>query len=123
MRMIGLSHSAEEKLIRYLLDQSGAADKSGEQVRFTASFTHEEIGQIIGSTRETVTRLFADFKRKGLVQVKGSTVTINPAALAQNCSISERRRRKSILSAGRLSAKTYPETLGVNSQNYTNLVE
>lgn len=83
MRMIGLSHSAEEKLIRYLLDQSGAADKSGEQVRFTVSFTHEEIGQIIGSTRETVTRLFADFKRKGLVQVKGSTVTINRAALAK----------------------------------------
>ena len=83
MRMIGLSHSAEEKLARFLLDQSGAVDESREQVRFTITLTHEEIGQVIGSTRETVTRLFADLKRKGLVQVKGSTVTVNRAALAK----------------------------------------
>jgi CRP/FNR family transcriptional regulator, cyclic AMP receptor protein len=34
------------------------------------------IAQIIGASRETVTRLFSDFKKKQLVQVKGSTVTI-----------------------------------------------
>jgi len=42
----------------------------------------EEIAQMIGASRETVTRLLADFKKKQLVQVKGSTVVIcNPAAL------------------------------------------
>jgi CRP/FNR family transcriptional regulator, cyclic AMP receptor protein len=81
MRMLGLAHSVEEKLIRFLL--AAAAHKTGEQVHFTMSFTHEEIAQIIGTSRETVTRAFADFKRKGLVQVKGSTVIVSRAALAQ----------------------------------------
>jgi CRP/FNR family transcriptional regulator, cyclic AMP receptor protein len=76
MRMIGLSHSAEEKLARFLLDQSSETDKGKDQVRFTMGFTHEEIGQMIGATRETVSRLFADFKRKNLLQVKGSSITI-----------------------------------------------
>ena len=39
-------------------------------------FKHEEIAQMIGASRETVTRLFADFKRKQLLRVKGSTLII-----------------------------------------------
>lgn len=76
MRMIGLSHSAEEKLARFLLDQSAEHEPGKDQVKFTLAFTHEEMGQMIGATRETVSRLFSDFKRKGLVQVKGSALTI-----------------------------------------------
>jgi CRP/FNR family transcriptional regulator len=38
--------------------------------------THEEIAQMIGASRETVTRLFAEFKRRNLLQIKGSIVTI-----------------------------------------------
>jgi CRP/FNR family transcriptional regulator len=40
------------------------------------TLTHEEIAQMIGASRETVTRLFADFKKKQLLEVKGSTVVI-----------------------------------------------
>jgi len=80
MRMIGLSHSAEEKLARFLLEQAAEQDRGKDQARFTMAYTHEEIGQMIGATRETVSRLFADFKRKGLVQVKGSAVTISSRA-------------------------------------------
>jgi len=32
---------------------------------------------MIGTTRETVSRLFSDFKKKQLVQVKGSTLIFN----------------------------------------------
>lgn len=63
MRMIDLSHSAEEKLARLLLARSGAVDKSGDPVRFTMTLTHTEIGQTTGSTRETISRTFADFKK------------------------------------------------------------
>jgi CRP/FNR family transcriptional regulator, cyclic AMP receptor protein len=35
---------------------------------------------MIGASRETVTRLFADFKKKQLLQVKGSTVIIKNRA-------------------------------------------
>jgi len=31
---------------------------------------------MIGASRETVTRLFADFKKEGLLQIKGSSVTL-----------------------------------------------
>jgi CRP/FNR family cyclic AMP-dependent transcriptional regulator len=48
------------------------------------ALTHEEIGQMIGASRETVTRLFAEFKRKKLIEVHGSTLVItNKAGLEQ----------------------------------------
>jgi len=46
------------------------------------TLTHEEIAQMIGASRETVTRLFADFKKKQLLQIKGSTLIVfNKAGL------------------------------------------
>jgi CRP-like cAMP-binding protein len=35
---------------------------------------------MIGASRETVTRLFTDFKKKQLLQVKGSTLIIRNKA-------------------------------------------
>jgi CRP/FNR family cyclic AMP-dependent transcriptional regulator len=82
MRSIGLSHSAGEKLARFILDWcAGHGDRSTE-IRAKLTLTHEEIAQMIGASRETVTRLFADFKKKELLQVKGSTlIVLNKAAL------------------------------------------
>jgi CRP/FNR family transcriptional regulator len=80
MRTIGLSHSAAEKLARFLLDLSANHDEAKGDVRLTLTLTHEEIAQMIGASRETVTRLFADFKKKQLLQVKGSTVIIKNKA-------------------------------------------
>jgi CRP/FNR family transcriptional regulator, cyclic AMP receptor protein len=76
MRMIGLSHSAGGKLARFLLDRAAEHANGRDQVKFALTFTHEEIGQMIGATRETVSRTFAEFKRKQLIQVKGSALTI-----------------------------------------------
>lgn len=76
MRTIGLSHSASERLAGFLLDMSTdpTAQKRMASVRLT--FTQEEIAQMIGTSRETVTRLFADFRKKDLLTVKGSILTI-----------------------------------------------
>jgi CRP/FNR family transcriptional regulator len=38
--------------------------------------THEEIAQMIGLSRETVTRVFADFRKQRLIQQNGSTLVI-----------------------------------------------
>jgi CRP/FNR family cyclic AMP-dependent transcriptional regulator len=76
MRTIGLSHSAREKLARFILDWSAHHPSENGAIRFNLTLTHEEIAQMIGASRETVTRLFADFKKKSLLQVKGSSVTI-----------------------------------------------
>jgi CRP/FNR family cyclic AMP-dependent transcriptional regulator len=39
--------------------------------------THEEIAEFIGSTRETVTRTFSEFKNQQLVTFQGSTLLIS----------------------------------------------
>src|ERR1700692_802350 len=76
MRTIGLSRSAGEKFARFLLDWSSNHAAENGSVKFNLTLTHEEIAQMIGASRETVTRLFADFKKKNLLQIKGSSVTI-----------------------------------------------
>lgn len=82
MRSIGLSHSVSEKLARFLLDLAPCQDEQKGEVRVTLTLTHEEIGQMIGASRETVTRLFTDFKKRQLLLVRGSTLIIkNKAAL------------------------------------------
>jgi len=80
MRTIGLSHSVAEKLARFLLDLSAEHDNGKDEIKVTLTFTHEEIAQMIGASRETVTRLFGDFKKKQLLQVKGSTIIIKDKA-------------------------------------------
>ena len=82
MRTIGLWHSAGEKLARFLLDLSAGHGDGQADVKVALTLTHEEIAQVIGTTRETVTRLFADFRKKQLLQAKGSTLIImNKAGL------------------------------------------
>jgi CRP/FNR family cyclic AMP-dependent transcriptional regulator len=76
MRTIGLSHSAGEKLARFILDWCAQHDQGNGEIRAKLTLTHEEIAQMIGASRETVTRLFADFKKKHLLEIKGSTVVI-----------------------------------------------
>jgi CRP/FNR family transcriptional regulator, cyclic AMP receptor protein len=82
VRSLGLSHSAAEKLGRLLLECSshnGQAEK--QQPRLRLGLTHEEIAEMIGTSRETVTRLFRDLKKRQIVQVKGATLICNRAAL------------------------------------------
>jgi CRP/FNR family transcriptional regulator, cyclic AMP receptor protein len=77
IRDLILSDSASEKLARLLvgwLDQNTAA-RNPSQMKL--ALTHEEIGQMIGSSRETVSRLFAGFKKQRLIQQSGSTLVIS----------------------------------------------
>jgi len=76
MRTIGLSHSAGEKLARFLLEWASNYPEEKGQVRIKLTLTHEEIAQMIGSSRETVTRLLADFRKRQILQVTGSTLVI-----------------------------------------------
>jgi CRP/FNR family transcriptional regulator, cyclic AMP receptor protein len=80
MCTIDLSHSAGEKLARFLLQLATNSPGTKPQVRL--KLTYEEIGQLIGLSRETVTRLLADFRKNQWLQVTGSTLIIkNRSAL------------------------------------------
>ena len=77
IRSLGLSQTTAEKLAKLLLDWCASGGESTPKgTRLTVLLTHEEIAQMIGTTRETVTRLLSDFKRKKIIDVKGSTVLV-----------------------------------------------
>jgi CRP/FNR family transcriptional regulator len=77
VRYLGLSHSAEQKLARFLVDLAGTEALSAPApVRATLTLTHQEIAEMVGSSRETITRLFAGFRKKGLIESHGSTLVI-----------------------------------------------
>ncbi|HKS76219.1 MAG TPA: Crp/Fnr family transcriptional regulator [Terriglobales bacterium] len=75
IRNLMLSESASEKLARLLVGWLPPSE-DGETCQMKLAMTHEEIGQMIGTSRETVTRLFAGFKKQRLIQLKGSTLFI-----------------------------------------------
>ena len=83
IRSLILSHSAAERLASLLLDwMAKDGEKTRTETRMKLSLTHEELAQMIGTSRETVTRLFAEMKRRNILQVKGSTLVVrNEAAL------------------------------------------
>jgi CRP/FNR family cyclic AMP-dependent transcriptional regulator len=76
IRSIGLAHSASEKLGRLLLQWRGDGWTGKNTVRLKLPLTHEEIAQLIGTSRETVTRILSEFKRKQIVELSGSTLSI-----------------------------------------------
>jgi CRP/FNR family transcriptional regulator len=83
LRMVGLSATAPEKLARLLLDWSVNGQTTECGTRFHFSMTHEEIGEFIGASRETVTRTLSIFKTRRLVACQGAMLTIpNKMALA-----------------------------------------
>jgi CRP/FNR family transcriptional regulator len=81
IRSLGLSQTTSEKLARLLLDWSvKTGETTSKGVRIKVLMTHEEIAQMIGTTRETVTRLLSDFRRRKVIEVKGSSLFITDQA-------------------------------------------
>jgi CRP/FNR family transcriptional regulator len=76
IRDLMLSDSASERLARLLVGWLDQNPEPGHPGRMKLALTHEEIGQMIGTSRETVTRLFAGFKKRRLIQQTGATVVV-----------------------------------------------
>jgi CRP/FNR family transcriptional regulator, cyclic AMP receptor protein len=77
IRDLVLTRSSAGKLARLLLSQSPPQSlESAAEVRIGSSMTHEEMAQRIGSSRETVTRLLSDLKKRQLIRLDGSTLVI-----------------------------------------------
>lgn len=86
IRSIGLCHSVPGKLARLLLQWSAEGHVSNGTIRMKLALTHEELAQLIGSSRETVTRILGDLKRRGVLELHGATLLIrNQSALESLC--------------------------------------
>jgi CRP/FNR family transcriptional regulator, cyclic AMP receptor protein len=81
LRTVALSPSAHEKLARLLLGWNHGGEQNDLNTECRFSFTHEEIGEFIGATRETVSRTLSFFKTRHLVIFDGTTLTI-PSRMA-----------------------------------------
>lgn len=74
IRRLGLSHTSGEKLAALLLQWPLGDGDTPSRIKF--AFRHEEVGQMIGSSRETVSRLFIEFKKRNLAELDGSTLHV-----------------------------------------------
>jgi CRP/FNR family transcriptional regulator len=82
LRNVALSASALERLGRLLLEWSVGSRETKLGSQITLPLTQGEIGELLGISRETVTRALSQFRSHHLVVMKGSTLTIpNRAAL------------------------------------------
>jgi CRP/FNR family transcriptional regulator, cyclic AMP receptor protein len=74
MRSLGLTSHPVERLAKFLLsfstNTSEHAFGSDAQV-FEVPFTHQEIGDMIGASRETVSKLFSHLRRSRVVETRG----------------------------------------------------
>lgn len=71
-----LARSSSEKLARLLLSSASRDQVANQVVRIYAPVTHEEMAQRIGASRETVTRLLSNLKKRHLITFEGSTLII-----------------------------------------------
>ncbi len=76
LRSMLLSHTATQRLARTLLQLVRNAGP-GNEARAPFSLTHQEIAEMIGSSRETVTRLLSGFRHKGMIEIEGSTLIVH----------------------------------------------
>jgi CRP/FNR family transcriptional regulator len=75
-RRLGLSGSASGRLARLLLDWAARATDGEFPPQFPMVFTHEELANMAGTSRETVTRLLNRFERNHLVERQGASLVI-----------------------------------------------
>lgn len=77
MHDLVLARSSTGKLARLLLLSVTPAKAPDEpEARVRSGMTHEEMAQRIGASRETVTRLLSDLKRRHLIRLDGATLVI-----------------------------------------------
>lgn len=75
-RRLALSRSAAGRLARLILDWGHSAACGKPEIQFTMALTHEEIANMAGTSRETVTRLLNQFRRDRWITINGSSLTI-----------------------------------------------
>jgi CRP/FNR family transcriptional regulator len=80
-RLLLLPQTADARLAKLLLEWSEDAPQ------ITKSFTHEEIAQMICSSRETVTRLLANLNRRRIIGVTSDSILISDRAALQKIAV------------------------------------
>jgi CRP/FNR family transcriptional regulator len=77
VRSIGLSHSVSGRVAKFLLATATEGQATNGVVRASLALTHEDMAQLVGTSRETITRTLSELRKKDIVEIKGSTLIIH----------------------------------------------
>src|SRR3990170_2909469 len=73
-------HDVYGRVARVLLEMASESGSRGEDGRVAFRRpTHQEIANMIGATRETVSRMISDLHRQGYIEIAGKNVIIHDA--------------------------------------------
>jgi CRP/FNR family transcriptional regulator/CRP/FNR family cyclic AMP-dependent transcriptional regulator len=73
-------HDVYGRVARVLLEMASASGSRGDDGRVLFRRpTHQEIANMIGATRETVSRMISDLHRQGYIEISGKNVIIHDA--------------------------------------------
>jgi len=77
IRSLGLSSSVPQKIAKLLLKWAEhpltSSSRKSHEIAIRVTLTQEEIAQFVGTSRETVSRVLGDFKKKGWLRIRGAT--------------------------------------------------
>jgi CRP/FNR family transcriptional regulator len=77
-RSIGLSHSLSGRIAKFLLASATDGAVTNGVVHARLAMTHGDIAQITGTgRRESISRILSEFRKKGIVELKGFTLIIH----------------------------------------------
>jgi CRP/FNR family cyclic AMP-dependent transcriptional regulator len=75
-RRVALSGSVAGNVAKLLLDWGATMSDGLQRKRYNLGLTHQEIAEMVGTTRESVTRALANFRHDGWIRVHGASVEI-----------------------------------------------
>ena len=86
-RRVALSGSVAGNLARLLLDWETTLQQSNGGKHFNLLLTHQEIAEMVGTARETVTRTLVHFRQSGWIRVQGVSIEVLQREQLENISI------------------------------------
>jgi CRP/FNR family cyclic AMP-dependent transcriptional regulator len=72
----GLSDSITDRVASVLLKLGQEFHRADSQTAFCLSLTHQEIAEMVGSRRETVTRSMSQLRQEGIIALNGRQITL-----------------------------------------------
>ena len=73
--------SAFQRLIKLFLNLG--KEKKEDYMEVSEKFTHEQLAQMLGISRQTVTTIINQLEKKGLIKRKGKSIQFSSAQLKQ----------------------------------------
>lgn len=83
VRSIGLSNSVSVRIAKFLLASATDGQVRNGALRSRLALTHEDIAQLLGTSRETITRILSEFRKKEIAELKGSNLVIHDKVALQ----------------------------------------